>query len=310
MSHQQSAVTASGHRLLAEGMRVTRIGLGMMQLPGPGVWGPPADRSNARAVLRAARDLGVNHIDTSDAYGPHVANDLIREALFPYPPELVVATKVGAVRDESRAFVAGDTPGQLREQVEENLRRLGMNELDLVYLRVAGDGLLQPGPTPFVESFGALIELRQKGLIRHLGLSGVSVAQFDEARGLAPVVAVQNRYHLLDRGSVEVLVACEQHDIAFVPYFPLSAGLLDPDLDTAQMPPGMGLTTEQARTLDAIAQRHGASRPQVAIAWLLHQATVTLAIPGTSQLAHLEQNVDAAHIQLSADDMSALTSLA
>lgn len=306
---QHQTPAAGGHHQLADDLTVTRIGLGAMQLPGPGVWGPPADHDRAVAVLHAARDRGVTHIDTSDAYGPGVANDLIRLALHPYPPELVVATKVGVVRDQSRAFIAADTPAQLREQIEVNLQRLGVDHLDVVYLRVGGDGLLPPGQTPLVEAFGALAELRQQGTIRHLGLSGVSVAKLDEARGVAPVVAVQNRYHLLDRTSADVLAACERHDIAFVPYFPLAAGLLDPNLDTAQLPPGMGLTDAQARILDTIAAHHTASRHQIALAWLLRHSPIILAIPGTSSAPHVEENVDAARIELSTDEMTALTDL-
>jgi pyridoxine 4-dehydrogenase len=280
-----------------------------MQLPGPGIWGPPTDRDAALAVLRRAVEHGVTHIDTSDAYGPHVANDLIREALHPYPAELVVATKVGVVREQSRAFTAATEPAELRDQVEHNLRGLGVDRLDLVYLRVGGDGLLVPDGVPLVESFAALAELQGRWLIRHLGLSGVTRQQLAEAGRVAPVVAVQNRYHLLDRGSSEVLVACEQRGISFVAYFPLAAGMLNPNLDTAQLPPGMGLTGQQRSTLDEVARRNGATWAQVALAWLLACSPVTLAIPGTKSLAHLEENVAAGQVNLSAIDLAVLDKL-
>jgi pyridoxine 4-dehydrogenase len=295
---------------LADGLTVGRLGYGAMQLPGPGVWGPPQDHGTALAVLRRAVELGVTHIDTSDFYGPHVANDLIRQALHPYPGDLVIATKVGVVRDEWRAWNAAAEPARLREQIEENLVRLGRDRLDLVYLRVGGDGLLFPGDTPFAESFGALADLRRRGLIRHLGLSGVTTSQLAEAREIAPVVAVQNRFHIFDRSSADVLSACETAGIAFVPYFPLAAGMLRPGLDLSQAPPGMAPAAEQLRALDEIADQYGATRPQVALGWLLGHSPVTLAIPGTSSLAHLEENVAATRLSLTGDDIAALDKLA
>jgi pyridoxine 4-dehydrogenase len=303
------SAAARGRRQLADGLTVTRLGYGAMQLPGPGIWGPPPDRDAAIAVLRRAVDLGVTHIDTSHAYGPQVANELIREALYPYPADLVVATKVGVVRDQRRAFVAAAKPAELRDQVERNLRGLGVDRLDLVYLRVGGDGLLVADGVPLVESLDALADLQGQGLIGQLGLSGVTGGQLAEAGQVAPVVAVQNRYHLLDRGSSEVLAACEQHDIAFVAYFPLGAGTLNPNLDTSQLPPGMGLTEQQQSTLGEVARRHGATWAQVALAWLLARSPVTLAIPGTKSLAHLEENVAAAHITLSGIDLVELDKL-
>ncbi|MGP4097022.1 oxidoreductase [Nonomuraea sp. KM90] len=294
---------------LAGDLAVGRLGYGAMQLPGPQVWGPPANPDNALAVLRRAVELGVTHIDTSDAYGPHVANELIRQALHPYPDDLVIATKVGVARDEWRSFNAAAKPAELREQVEENLARLGRARLDLVYLRVGGDGLLHPDETPFAESFATLAGLRERGLIRHLGLSGVTVEQLKEAREIAPVVAVQNRYHLLDRGGEDVLRACEEQGVAFVPYFPLAAGLLRPGLDTSQLPPGMAPSAAQERTLDEVSARHGATRAQVALAWLLGRSPAVLAIPGTTSLAHLEENVAAADLVLTGEDRAALDAL-
>ncbi|GAA2845074.1 oxidoreductase [Streptosporangium fragile] len=295
---------------LVDGPAVSRLGYGAMQLPGPGVWGPPQDRAGALSVLRRAVELGVTHLDTSDFYGPHVANDLIREALHPYPDDLVIATKVGVSRDEWRGWNPAAAPARLREQVEENLSRLGRARLDLVYLRVGGDGLLFPDETPFTESLGALVELRQRGLIRHLGLSGVTPAQLAQAREMVPIVAVQNRFHLLDRGSADVLAACEEYGIAFVPYFPLAAGMLRPGLDKSQIPPGMAPTEEQEQTLDAVAARHGATRAQVALAWLLARSPVTLTIPGTASVAHLEENVAAGDLRLTEDDVTRLDKLA
>jgi pyridoxine 4-dehydrogenase len=301
--------TAGEHRRLAEGLTATRLGYGAMQLPGPGVWGPPKGRDAAIAVLRRAVDLGITHLDTSDAYGPRVANELIREALHPYPPGLVVATKVGVARDHARAFRAAAGPADLRDQVERNLHGLGVDQLDLVYLRVGGDGLLAPDDVPLGESFAALAELRRQGLVRHLGLSGVTREQLAEAGQIAPVVAVQNRYHLLDRGSDDVLAACERLGIAFVAYFPLGAGMLDPSLDTDRFPPGMGLTAEQGRTLAEVARRRGATWAQVVLAWLLARSPVMLAIPGTRSLAHLEENAAARQVSLSEVDLTELDGL-
>lgn len=303
-------MTVSKTLHLADDLTVGRLGYGAMQLPGPGVWGPPRDHATALAVLRRAVESGVTHIDTSDFYGPHVANDLIRQALHPYPGDLVVATKVGVVRDEWHGFEAAAEPERLREQVEENLLRLGLARLDLVYLRVGGDGLLFPGEVPFAESFAALADLRRRGLIRHLGLSGVTAGQLAEARAIAPVVAVQNRLHLFDRSSADVLAACEEAGIAFTAYFPLAAGMLRPGLDLSQAPPGMAPSAARLATLDEIAGRYGATRTQVALAWLLGHSPVTLAIPGTSSLAHLEENMGAADLVLSDDDLATLDELA
>lgn len=294
---------------LADDLSVGRLGYGAMQLPGPGIWGPPRDHDTALAVLRRAVALGVTHIDTSDFYGPHVANDLIREALHPYPGDLVIATKVGAARDERHGFEAAAEPRQLRDQVEGNLARLGRDRLDLVYLRLGGDGLLPPGEVPFTESFGALAGLRQRGLIRNLGLSGVTTTQLALAREIAPVAAVQNRFHLFDRSSADVLSACEAAGIAFAAYFPLAAGMLRPGLDLSRVPPGMAPSAGQLAALDEIAGRYRATRAQVALSWLLGHCPVTLAIPGTSSPAHLEENMAAAGLRLSAEDQTVLDKL-
>ncbi|WP_307793386.1 oxidoreductase [Amycolatopsis sp. MtRt-6] len=309
MSHETNAA-AAGRLRLADGVSVNRVGYGAMQLPGQMVWGPPEDHDAAIAVLRRAVELGVDHIDTSDAYGPHVANELIREALAPYREDIVIATKVGVERDEWKSFNAAASPESLRDQVEENLARLGKGVLDLVYLRVGGDGLMFPDEsTSFADSFQTLVKLRERGLIKNLGLSGVTVEQIEEARKQAPVVSVQNRFHLLDRAA-EVLTHCEQNGIAFVPYFPLAAGMLKPGLDKSRLPPGMGPTDEQEKTLDGVAERTNASRTQVALAWLLARSPSILLIPGTKNAAHLEENIAAAGLKLSDEDIAELGKLA
>ncbi|MFG1624735.1 aldo/keto reductase [Kribbella sp. NPDC049227] len=294
----------------AEGLSVNRLGYGAMQLPGPMIWGPPTDKNAALAVLRRAVDLGVDHIDTSVAYGPDIANELIREALHPYPDGLVIATKVGVARDEYKSFNAEAGPEQLRDQVERNLVTLGRPWLDLVYLRVGGDGMLFPDETPFEESFGALAQLRERGLIRNLGLSGVTVEQLEAARAIAPVAAVQNRFHLLDRSALDVLRHCENEGIAFVPYFPLAAGMLNPGIDKSQLPPGMGLSDDAEVALDKLTARYGATRSQVALAWLLAISPAILLIPGSKSVAHLEENLRAGSVQLTDTDLEELDKIA
>lgn len=306
MSQDTKPAAVRGRLGLVEDVSVNRLGYGAMQLPGPMIWGPPADKDAAIAVLRRAVELGVDHIDTSHAYGPGVANELIREALHPYPEGLVIATKIGVVRDEYKTFNAESAPEQLRDQVEENLATLGQARLDLVYLRVGGDGMLFPAETPFAESFRSLAQLRERGLIRHLGLSGVTVEQLAEAREIAPVAAVQNRFNLLDRGALEVLRYCEDNGVAFVPYFPLAAGMLNPGIDKSQLPPGMGMNDDQEAVLDAIAARHGATRSQIALAWLLAVSPVTLLIPGTKSVGHLEENLAAGSVRLTDEDIAEL----
>jgi pyridoxine 4-dehydrogenase len=308
-SDEFSAV-AAGYGHIADELSVTRLGFGAMQLPGPGVWGPPSDRDEALGVLREAARRGITHIDTSAFYGPDVANHLIREALHPYPADLVIATKVGATRDRSGAFTPAAQPDQLLDQVQRNLAQLKLEQLDVVYLRVGGDGLLPPDPTPFTESFGALVDLQSRGLIRHLGLSGITPDQLSQAQEMAPIAAVQNRYHVLDRSSAAVLAACEQRRIAFVPYFPLAAGMLNPALDSSQLPPGMGPNEPQRATLDQVAARYEATREQVALAWLLQHPGVVLPIPGTSRVAHLHQNIAAAQLRLADADLARLDALA
>ncbi|ODU06351.1 MAG: hypothetical protein ABS81_04875 [Pseudonocardia sp. SCN 72-86] len=310
MTQTDRPAAVAGRLQPAESLSVNRLGYGTMQLPGPMIWGPPVDKDTALAVLRRAVELGVDHIDTSDAYGPHIANELIRDALHPYPEGLMIATKVGVVRDAHKAFIPDADPEVLRAQVEQSLTTLVLDRLDLVYLRVGGDGLMLPAESPFEESFAALAQLRERGIIRNLGLSGVTVEQLEKAREIAPVAFVQNRFHLLDRGALDVLHHCEDNGIAFVPYFPLAAGMLSPGIDKSRLPPGMGMDDDQEATLDQIAARHAATRFQIALAWLLATSPATLLIPGTKSVSHLEENLAAGSIHLTADDITELDNLA
>ncbi|MEV4314509.1 aldo/keto reductase [Actinocrispum sp. NPDC049592] len=287
-------------------LRGARLGFGAMQLAGPGAWGPPRDRDTALAVLRRAVELGVEHIDTSDLYGPAVANELIREALWPYPETLTIATKIGAVRGGNGSFDPAAKPAQLGEQVAVNRARLGVDQLDLVYLRTSGDGLLAADETPFEESFEALAELRRDGVIRNLGLSGVTVRQLELAQRMTPIAAVQNRFNLFDRAAADVLAECERQGIAFVPYFPLAAGMFKAD----RPPLPFSGTDQQDKVIATIADRHGASPAQIALAWLLARSPVMLPIPGTSSLTHLEENMAAKDIELAADEIAELDALA
>jgi pyridoxine 4-dehydrogenase len=270
--------------------RVRRIGFGAMRLPGPGVWGPPADRDAALAVLRRAVALGVDHIDTAQYYGPDVANELIRAALHPYPEGLLIATKVGARRGDDRSWLPAATPEELRAAVHDNLRSLGIERLGLVNFRFGGDGTgLAESGVPLAESLGALIELREQGLVEAIGVSAVSVAELHAARALTAVAEVQNHFSLADRSGADVLDACAELGIAFVPFFPLGAG------DLLARPP-----------LRAVADRHGATPAQVALAWLLAIGPHVLAIPGTSSVAHLEENLAAGGLALDDEDLAAL----
>jgi pyridoxine 4-dehydrogenase len=270
--------------------RVRRIGFGAMRLPGPGVWGPPADRDAALAVLRRAVALGVDHIDTAQYYGPDVANELIRAALHPYPEGLLIATKVGARRGGDRSWLPAATPEELRAAVHDNLRSLGIERLGLVNFRFGGDGTgLAESGVPLAESLGALIELREQGLVEAIGVSAVSVAELHAARALTAVAEVQNHFSLADRSGADVLDACAELGIAFVPFFPLGAG------DLLARPP-----------LRAVADRHGATPAQVALAWLLAIGPHVLAIPGTSSVAHLEENLAAGGLALDDKDLAVL----
>ena len=270
---------------------VMRMGYGAMQLAGPGVFGPPKDREAALAVLREAVAAGVNYIDTSDFYGPHVTNQVIREALNPYPDDLVIVTTVGAWRGKDGSWLPAQTPADLVRGVHDNLRNLGVDVLDVVNLRISG----MEGPTEasIGERFTALAELQQRGLIRHLGLSNVTAAQVVEAQRIAPVVCVQNQYNLVHRADDALIDTLAEQRIAYVPFFPLG-----------------GFNPIQSAALSGVAQRAGASPMQVALAWLLARAPNVLLIPGTSRLAHLHENLAAAELALSEDAVSELSHIA
>jgi pyridoxine 4-dehydrogenase len=272
---------------------VSRVGFGAMQLAGPGVFGPPADRAEAIAVLRTAVELGVNHIDTADFYGPYITNEIIREALAPYPDDLFIVTKVGAVRDSSGGWVLKRTPADLREQVHDNLKRLGADALDAVNLRVGGgsDGhSAEPGS--IAEQFAELAALQAEGLIRHLGLSVVNAEQLAEAQQIAPVVCVQNFYNVADRHDQALVDLTARQGIAYVPFFPLG-----------------GFSPLQSDELNAVAARLGATPMAVALAWLLHRSPNLLLIPGTSSVAHLRENVASASLELDAETVAELDAI-
>ncbi|MFG2265534.1 oxidoreductase [Streptomyces sp. NPDC048720] len=275
----------------ADGLTLTRMGYGAMQLAGPHVFGPPEDRARAVAVLRAAVDAGITHIDTADFYGPVVVNELIREALHPYPDGLHIVTKVGARRGADGGWIMSRHPADLKAQVHDNLRHLGLDALDVVNLRL-GD-VDAPNEQPVAEMFGALAELREQGLIRHLGLSTVSLAQLEEAREIAPVVTVQNLYNLAVRRDDALVERTAAENIAFVPYFPLG-----------------GFTPLQSDALSKVAARLGASPQQVALAWLLGRSPNIALIPGTSSPAHLRENIAAAALVLPADAVAELDAIA
>ncbi|MER6430764.1 oxidoreductase [Streptomyces sp900105245] len=273
------------------GPTLTRMGYGAMQLAGPHVFGPPKDRGRAVAVLRAAVEAGITHIDTADFYGPVVVNEIIREALHPYPDGLHLVTKVGARRGADGGWIVSRHPEDLKAQVYDNLRHLGVETLDVVNLRL-GD-VDTPNEDSVAEPFGALAELRERGLIRHLGLSAASVAQLAEARAIAPVVTVQNLYNLANRRDEALLRRTAAEDIVFVPYFPLG-----------------GFTPLQSETLAKVATRLEASPQQVALAWLLRRSPNIALIPGTSSVAHLRENIAAAVLVLPDDAVAELDGIA
>jgi pyridoxine 4-dehydrogenase len=278
--------TAPGGTITPAGdLTLTRMGFGAMQLAGPGVFGPPRDHDEAIAVLREAVDRGITHIDTADFYGPHITNQLIREALHPYPAGLHIVTKVGAVRDAQGGWVQDREPAQLRAQVHDNLRSLGVDVLDVVNLRVGGgeDGH-SPVQGSIASKFSALAELQQQGLIRHLGVSTVNAEQVAEAQSIAPVVTVQNSYNVAHRGDDALLDSLAAQNIAYTPYFPLG-----------------GFTPLQSDVLDQAAARIGATPQQTALAWLLQRSPAIALIPGTSSLGHLRENMAAAGLVLGDD---------
>ena len=269
---------------------VNRMGYGAMQLAGPGVFGPPKDRRAAIAVLREAVAKGVDHIDTSDFYGPHVTNQIIREALHPYPDDLVIVTKVGAVRGDDASWIPARTPADLVRGVHDNLKNLGVDVLGLVNLRVGG--VHGPSEGSIAEQFTALLELQRQGLIRQLGLSNVTPAQVKEGRSLGAVACVQNHYNLAHRDDDPLIDELAGMAIAYVPFFPLG-----------------GFTPLQSSILSDGAADLGVTPMQVALAWLLHRAPNILLIPGTSSLAHLRENLAAAELALSDDVLAKLDAI-
>ncbi len=283
-------ITAAGVSPLGD-RTVNRMGYGAMQLAGPGVFGPPKDRDAALAVLREAVASGVDHIDTSDFYGPHLTNQLIREALHPYPHGLVIVTKVGAVRGEDASWNPAIAPADLARAVQDNLRNLGVEALDVVNLRIMGSGH-GPGEGSIEEPFTALAELQRQGLIRHLGVSNFTSAQVAQARGIAGVVCVQNLYNLVHRDDDAMIDELAGMGIAYVPFFPLG-----------------GFTPLQSSTLSEVAGELGATPMQAALAWLLHRAPNILLIPGTSSLDHLHENLRAAELKLSDDALARLDAI-
>lgn len=270
---------------------VSRMGYGAMRLSGPAIYGPPKDRDQAIAVLREAVAAGVNHIDTSDYYGPHVTNQIIREALAPYADDLVIVTKLGARRTPDTAWLPAMTPDELRAGLEDNLRNLGLDQMEVVNLRFMGSGH-GPADGSIAREFEVLAGLREQGLIRHLGLSNVTMRQFDEAQRIAPVACVQNHYNLVHRDDDELIVTLSEMGIAYVPFFPLG-----------------GFTPLQSDELSGIAADLGATPMQVALAWLLQRSPNILLIPGTSSLAHLRENLAAVEVALSDEVLKRLDAL-
>lgn len=268
---------------LADDIEVRRLGFGAMRITGEGVWGPPADPEAARAVLRRAVDLGVNLIDTADSYGPYVSEELIAETLHPYEG-LTIATKGGLERSGPGEWPRNGRPDHLREACEGSLRRLRLEQIDLYQLHA-------PDPAvPYEESLGAVGQLQEEGKVRHIGISNVSLEQLEQARGIVEVASVQNRFNLVDRSAEEVLARCEELGIGFIPWFPLAAGAL----------------AEPGGAAAEIAEARGASTGQVALAWLLARSPVMLPIPGTSSVSHLEENLAAATLMLSDEEIERL----
>ena len=271
---------------------VSRMGYGAMQLAGPGVFGPPKDRAAALQVLRAALDRGVNHIDTSDFYGPHITNQLIREALHPYRDGLVIVTKIGAMRGADASWRPAFTPAELEAAVHDNLRNLGLDVLDVVNLRIMFD-VHGPAEGSIEAPLTALAELQRRGLVRHIGLSNVTRAQVAEGRSIADIVCVQNQYNLVHRHDDALIDDLARDGIAYVPFFPLG-----------------GFTPLQSSGLNDVAQKLGATQMQVALAWLLKRAPNILLIPGTSSVKHLQENLAAADLVLDGDATEALNRVA
>jgi pyridoxine 4-dehydrogenase len=290
MTDTQSTALGGSFTFLGGSPRVQRLGYGAMQLAGPGVFGPPRDVDGALAVLREAVASGVNHIDTSDFYGPHVTNQLIRRALHPYPAGLVIVTKIGFSRGADKSWYPAASARELTAAVHDNLKNLGLEALDIVNLRCgAAHG---PNEESIAERLGVLIELKRQGLVRHIGLSTVSRAQYEEGRKLTEIVCVQNEYNLARRGDDALINALAQDGVAYVPYFPLG-----------------GFTPLQSSALAEVATAVGATPMQVALAWLLQRSPNILLIPGTSSVGHLRENLAAAEVRLTPPMVQALDSI-
>ena len=277
----EQVVAQAGSYAIGGDLEVHRLGFGAMRLTGDGIWGEPDDVAECRRVLRRALELGVTLIDTADSYGPHVSERLIGETLHPYPDDLVIATKAGLERSGPGRWHPNGRPEHLREACEGSLRRLKLERIDLYQLH-----RIDP-EVPVEESLGSMLELRDEGKVRHIGLSEVSVEDLDRARRTAPIATVQNRYNAADRSSEDVLDACERDGLGFIPWFPLETG---------------GLADEGGRLAEA-AKRHGAGPAQLALAWLLHRSPVIMPIPGTSSVEHLEEDLAAAQLALSDDEV-------
>jgi pyridoxine 4-dehydrogenase len=288
VQRSQAPAKKSGEFLIENDLRVTRLGFGAMRITGDGVWGEPADRAEAVRVLRRAVELGINFIDTADSYGPGVSEEIIAEALYPYPTGLVIATKGGYVRPGPNQWVENGKPEHLRSACESSLRRLHLEHIDLYQLH-----RIDP-KVPAEDQLGALKDLQAQGKIKHIGLSEVSVKQIQHARTIVPIVSVQNRYSVTDRGSENVLEYCEQENLGFIPWFPLAAGRVS----GSESPIGL------------MAARWKATPSQVALAWLLARSPVMLPIPGTAKVEHLEENVAAAELEIDASKSRELDRLA
>lgn len=282
--HDGHSASEAGTFKIGGDLSVNRIGYGAMRLTGPGVMGDPDDREGAKKVLQKALELGVNFIDTADAYGPETNENLIREALYPYPSDVLVATKGGHVRNKDKNWLTDGRPEHIKESCEASLTRLGVEQIELYQFH-------RPDPdVPYEESIGAFAELKSEGKVRHVGISNVDASQLEAARNIVPIATVQNRYNITECDADDLVDACESHGIAFLPYFPLATG------DLAK--PG--------GKLDEIAKSHDATVGQIALAWLLHRSPAIIPIPGTSSVNHLEENVGAAGISLGATEMRTL----
>ena len=275
---------ASGEFTIGGDLPIRRLGFGAMRITGPGIWGDPVNRDEALAVLKRAIELGINLIDTADSYGPNTSEQLIAEALYPYPKDLVIATKGGHLRRGPGDWYTDGRPESLRKALDGSLKRLRLERIDLYQFH-------RPDPpTPFEESVGALADFQKEGKIRHIGLSNVSVKQLESAQKIGSIVSVQNHYHVESRSSEDVLKACEKANIAFIPYAPLATDV-----------------TRFGKKLAQVAEKRGATAAQIALAWLLQHSAVMLPIPGTSTLKHLEENTAAAEIKLTEEELASLS---